>query len=57
MKRTCVGLLLVCLLASLGCSGGSDPVQPKLTDDQIKEAMKQGKEQHSRERGNRRPGM
>jgi major membrane immunogen (membrane-anchored lipoprotein) len=48
--RTITVALASALLA--GC-GKSDPPQPQLTDAQVKEAMNQGKDQHSRESGGR----
>jgi hypothetical protein len=52
----CGGVLAAFLAAGVGCSGQSQPDQPKLSDDQIKEVMKKGKEEARKERGNRGPG-
>ncbi|HVK19359.1 MAG TPA: hypothetical protein VM533_20665 [Fimbriiglobus sp.] len=57
MRRLiCSGVLAAVLAASLGCSGQSTPTQPALSDEQVKDAMKQGKERALKERGNRGPG-
>jgi hypothetical protein len=57
MRRViCGGVLAAVLAASVGCSGQSVPTQPKLSDEQIKDAMKKGKEEARKERGNRGPG-
>ena len=57
MRRViCGGVLAAFLAAGVGCSGQSEPTQPKLSDDQIKEVMQKGKEESKKERGNRGPG-
>ena len=57
MRRVfCGGVLAVFLAAGVGCSGQSVPTQPELSDEQVKEAMQQGKERALKERGNRGPG-
>lgn len=53
MIRRTIALAFVVALAA-GCSQ-SDPPQPKLTDEQIKDVMKQGAAQQ--ERGDPRGGM
>jgi len=56
MRRSTPGYLLAAVLAAgTGCSVQPEPEQPKLTDEQIKDLMKQGAEQ--RERGDPRHGM
>jgi hypothetical protein len=56
MRRVFYGGVLAALLAAgVGCSGQSDPPQPKLSDEQVKAAMKKGAEQ--RERGDTRGGL
>jgi hypothetical protein len=52
----CGGVLAAFLAAGVGCSGQSQPSQPNLSDDQIKDVMKKGKEEARKERGNRGPG-
>jgi hypothetical protein len=52
----CGGVLAAVLAAGVGCSGQSVPTQPSLSDEQVKDAMKQGKERALKERGNRGPG-
>jgi hypothetical protein len=52
----CGGVLAAVLAAGVGCSGQSEPTQPKLTDEQIQDVMKKGKEDARKERGNRGPG-
>lgn len=54
MTRRVFAALVVAALA--GCSGQSEPTQPKLSDEQMKDLMKQGKSQNERERGGRPPG-
>ncbi|MBN9522394.1 hypothetical protein J0H58_28390 [bacterium] len=54
IRRTTVALLLAGL--AVGCSGQAEPPQPKLSDEQVKDLMKQGKNQNERERGGRPPG-
>jgi hypothetical protein len=51
----CGGVLVAVLAAGVGCSGQTEPTQPKLTDEQLKELMKKGAEQ--RERGDTRGGL
>ena len=55
MHRVLIPFVLVALSMAVGCSSRTEPVQPKLSDDQIKNAMKQGAEQ--RESGDPRGGM
>ena len=54
IRRVIVALVLAGLAA--GCSSQGDPPQPKLSDEQVKDLMKQGKAQNERERGGRGPG-
>ena len=56
MRRMTAGCLLAAALATAtGCSVQPEPEQPKLTDEQIKELMKQGAVQ--RESRDPRHGM
>jgi hypothetical protein len=57
MRRKIVcGVAAAVLAVATGCSKQADPTQPKMTDDQIKDVMKQGREQSKKEHGKRGPG-
>jgi hypothetical protein len=57
MRRMIYGWALAAgLAAGVGCSSDTEPTQPKMTDEQIKELMKQGQQQSMKERGGRKPG-
>lgn len=57
MRRMLSGwAVAVAVAAGSGCSSPSEPVQPSLTEEQIKEVMQQGKQQALKERGGRSPG-
>jgi hypothetical protein len=56
MRRFLASLVIVGLSILMGCSSGSTPTQRKLSDDEIKDLMKQGKGEAKKERGNRPPG-
>ena len=55
MTRTIVAAVLVAASAAGGC-GSTEPTQPKLSDAQVQDLMKQGKDQSQKERGGRKPG-
>ena len=56
MTRTKFAALMVAALLTGGCGGPTEPTQPKLSDAQVQELMKQGKDQSQKERGTRKPG-
>jgi hypothetical protein len=57
MRRTILSCAPAAVLAAAaGCSSRAEPTQPRMTDEQVKELMKQGKEESRKERGNRGPG-
>lgn len=57
MRKTILaGVAMAALAIAVGCSSKGEPTQPKLSDDQIKAVMKQGREHSVKEHGNRFPG-
>lgn len=52
VRATAIALLFALVV---GC-GPSEPTQPTLSDEQVKNIMQQGKQQHDREGGRRGSG-
>lgn len=56
MTRPNVAATLAAALLAAGCGGSSAPTQTKLSEAEVQDLMKQGKEQSQQERGTRKPG-
>ena len=56
MRSTVSSLVAAAALAAAGCSSKAYPTQPQMTDETVKELMKQGKDQSLKERGKRGQG-
>ena len=56
MTRAKIAALALSVAFAAGGCGSTEPTQPKLSEAQVQDLMKQGKDQSQKERGTRKPG-